>query len=246
MMSFDARKKGLELSLEADPSLPVYRPEHFIIRNIYSDPNRFRQILINLIGNSLKFTTKGSISVRLLPESTEFLRCLVTDTGVGISEDLCKRLFAPYVRGYDPRGINKGGAGFGLSISKRLCEKLGGNIGVSSTVGVGSTFSFSIRTNLPLASTCCPPNAAPEERSVRELSPRPTTSNGSIMTSHLAASPADRVKEEEQKERRPRCVQALAVDDSSLNRCVLMGLMRRLNVQCDEVLSVLDIPRIGL
>ncbi len=84
MMSFDARKKGLELSLEADPSLPVYRPEHFIIRNIYSDPNRFRQILINLIGNSLKFTTKGSISVRLLPESTEFLRCLVTDTGVGI------------------------------------------------------------------------------------------------------------------------------------------------------------------
>ncbi len=246
MMSLDAQKKGITLALTTEASLATYRTPREIIaflRNIYSDPKRFRQILINLMGNAMKFTPKGSITVHLQPEGAELLKCSVSDTGVGISEGLCKRLFSPYVRGYDPRGINKGGSGFGLAISKRLCERLGGRISVTSTVGSGATFTFTVSTlNTRADLKYCRNNglsasvaSAGASLGANSKDPNHASVVSDALTTNPLANSPNNSQLGERKERRCKCALVLAVDDSALNRYALKALLGRLHLQCDEV-----------
>ncbi|WP_166253294.1 response regulator [Marinobacter salicampi] len=133
-----AREKSLEFSIGCEFPLP---------ETIRTDPTRFRQILINLCGNALKFTEKGSISLMIrCDRQAEKLVARVVDTGIGMKPEQLARLFDPFAQGSAAIARQYGGTGLGLSISRRLAQLLGGDIVVHSTYGEGSEFEVTIDT----------------------------------------------------------------------------------------------------
>lgn len=119
-------------------------------QTITSDPVRIRQLLINLTGNSIKFTKKGSVRIHVRTEGAETesptLHFKVVDTGIGMTEEQLNRLFRPFTQADYSTTRKFGGTGLGLTICKRLVEMLGGEISVTSVPGLGSSFEFHIPT----------------------------------------------------------------------------------------------------
>ncbi|MFW9943013.1 MAG: sensor histidine kinase [Candidatus Thorarchaeota archaeon] len=130
--NIDIEKKGLELLMDI--------PENLII---YNDKKRVNQILLNLIGNAVKFTEKGIILVKI-EKSNGNAEISVEDTGPGIREKDQEKLFKPFIRIIEP-GKFKEGTGLGLHLSKKLANQLGGDIFVESEFGKGSTFTLSLK-----------------------------------------------------------------------------------------------------
>ncbi len=132
-----ARDKGLEVEFEIDPEIPRY---------LVGDPTRLRQVILNLLGNSLKFTETGGLTVTITPElvspSIAALRFAVSDTGIGIPEDKLDKVFQNFSQVDASTTRKYGGTGLGLSISKKFVELMNGKIWVESSVGFGSTFFF--------------------------------------------------------------------------------------------------------
>jgi two-component system, sensor histidine kinase and response regulator len=139
MFSLRAQEKGLEIRFETAPDVP---------QALIGDPLRIGQILINLIGNSLKFTQEGGITVSVGLNSREMdraiLQFLVRDTGIGMTEEQKHKLFQPFSQADSSITRQYGGTGLGLLISKQLAEKMGGQINVESTPGKGSTFTLTL------------------------------------------------------------------------------------------------------
>jgi len=135
-----ARQKGLEIAWEASPGLP---------QQLLGDPLRLRQVLVNLIGNAIKFTDRGSVRVKAQVESEEpdamMVRLSVCDTGPGVPENKQGLIFESFCQADGSTSRKHGGTGLGLTISSRLVEMMGGRIWVESQVGVGSTFHFTVR-----------------------------------------------------------------------------------------------------
>ena len=134
--------KGLRLSAQV--------PDR-ITGSLRGDPGRLQQIVINLVGNAIRFTEKGEVVVRVGVETedgtTVRLRFEIEDTGVGISEKDIDRIFNPFIQAHDISDGTYRGTGLGLSISKKLVELFNGNIGAESRVGSGSTFWFTADLN---------------------------------------------------------------------------------------------------
>ena len=137
VLAVQAHHKGLELIVNLDPDLPDW---------VRGDPGRFRQILLNLAGNAVKFTEHGEIciNVALLDQNKKGtrIRCEVIDTGIGIAPERLKALFAPFSQADSSVTRRYGGTGLGLSISRRLAELMGGEAGGDSMEGKGSRFWF--------------------------------------------------------------------------------------------------------
>ncbi|MDR4484373.1 MAG: ammonium transporter [Nitrospirales bacterium] len=140
LLALKAQEKGLELMCLINPEIPT---------TVQGDPIRLRQILLNLIGNAIKFTAQGEIVVQVVPQeelSGKFLfRFMITDTGIGITTEGRARLFQAFSQEDSSTTRKYGGTGLGLSISKRLAELMGGTIGVHSELGQGSCFWFTTR-----------------------------------------------------------------------------------------------------
>ena len=137
------RAKGKRLDLAVEYHYPL--PE-----SIQTDPTRLRQILVNLVGNAVKFTERGSVRVAVdfsnEEDATSWLHFAVHDTGIGITDEGKQKLFQPLTQVDSSHTRRFGGTGLGLAISQRLAELLGGHITVQSTPGQGSTFTLSIQT----------------------------------------------------------------------------------------------------
>ena len=135
MLSPQAQAKGVQLGLRTAPDLPPV---------VQGDALRLRQILMNLINNAIKFTAAGAVNVHVscAEQSSEVirLRCEVSDTGIGIEPAALERLFTPFTQADTSTTRRFGGTGLGLSIARRLVELMGGEIGVTSAMAVGSTF----------------------------------------------------------------------------------------------------------
>lgn len=144
VMTMEIEKKDIELAHFIDLDVP---------RSIYGDVTRLRQILVNLISNAIKFTEAGEVSIRLYVEETvsglgrdvkHTLHFEVSDSGIGIPADKIDRLFDSFTQADASTTRKYGGTGLGLTISKGLCELMGGKMWIESEVGVGSTFHFTI------------------------------------------------------------------------------------------------------
>jgi len=132
-----ARQKGLELAWSVAPELPA---------RLRGDAHRLRQILLNLVGNALKFTERGRVAVRVRQAAADAARVRleveVEDTGIGVPPERQQAIFEPFVQADGSTTRRFGGTGLGLTIARRLVEEMGGEIGLESAPGRGSTFRF--------------------------------------------------------------------------------------------------------
>jgi signal transduction histidine kinase len=164
MMKQRAAQKGLDLEL----SYEVLSPEGSGSSKVVGDAARLRQILINYLGNALKFTESGAVRVRVRsdpatnPSHQNQWTFSVTDSGIGIPPDQQELLFTQFVQADSPAAQRFGGTGLGLAISKQLAELMGGSVGLRSTVGEGSTFW--VRVPLPAAGPAGNTRSAPSNR----------------------------------------------------------------------------------
>jgi PAS domain S-box-containing protein len=147
---------GLELTPSVAEGMPGY---------LNGDPNRIGQILLNLVSNAIKFTETGSVTVaasyRELQDEAIELRFEVSDTGVGIPEDIQETLFKPFTQANTSVARKYGGTGLGLAICKELCLAMGGDVGVESKPGRGSTFWFTVRCRVGQPPEMVAPSLAP-------------------------------------------------------------------------------------
>lgn len=159
-LSIAATVKGLILKCHTDPRLP----EH-----VSGDPVRLRQILLNLIGNAVKFTERGHVMVSAnllhIESSHAIVEFTISDTGIGMTEEQQQRLFVPFVQADKSIARRYGGTGLGLAISKQLVEIMGGKLSCRSHKDVGTTFSFIMSFLLPL----------PEQNAVIDVQPSKDT-----------------------------------------------------------------------
>jgi PAS domain S-box-containing protein len=139
MAEVKAREKGLTIVCELAPNTRT---------RLVGDPTRLQQVLLNLLGNAVKFTESGAVTLRVAPHedsaTPSALRFTVTDTGIGIADDKLSRVFEPFTQADSSTTRRFGGSGLGLTISRRLVELMGGRIWATSSVGKGSVFSFAV------------------------------------------------------------------------------------------------------
>ena len=157
LMAGTAGNKGLEIITRIDPELP---------RDVMGDPGRLRQILLNLVGNAIKFTQDGEVEVSVSVESSDdqqvSLRFEVRDTGIGLSLEAQAQIFNAFTQADSSTTRKYGGSGLGLSIARQLVHLMGGEIGVNSQVGQGAIFWFTTRMAVA-------PHAAQPPRALRNL-----------------------------------------------------------------------------
>ena len=208
-----AREKGVHYLTDVRPGSPA---------QLDADPGRLRQVLLNLVGNAIKFTQSGTVSVRLDAVDAHALRLEVRDSGVGIAPDKLPQLFTPFTQADSSINRTFGGTGLGLSISKRLVELMGGRIGASSNPGEGSTFWV----ELPLKRGV---GVTPQEHALPVSSQPQGVGNESSVASRPETVPA-----------RPNAppgfapavpsplgYRVLLVEDNATNQKLAMALLRR-------------------
>ncbi|WP_225922216.1 hybrid sensor histidine kinase/response regulator [Pseudonocardia oceani] len=174
LLATRAAEKGLELVCAVDPDVPA---------GVLGDPTRLRQVLVNLVGNAVKFTARGEVVVAVRAGPGE-LSVEVTDTGPGIPADRLDRLFRSFSQVDVSTTRRHGGTGLGLAISRRLAELMGGRVWVRSEVGTGTTFGFAV---------AAPPADVPERAAPVALAGRralvvdDNATNRRILVAHCAS-----------------------------------------------------------
>ena len=189
MVAGRAHEKGLGLKFDVAPDVPV---------DLVGDPTRLRQVLLNLVGNAIKFTEQGGISLQAKLEPDPFvpnaLRFVVSDTGIGIPSEKLGRVFERFTQADSSTTRRFGGSGLGLTISKRLVELMGGRIWAESTPDAGSVFSLIVpfeSWSASAAQTIVPLDTGPETPlpGLRILLAEDSPDNCTITVAYLADTP---------------------------------------------------------
>lgn len=208
-----AKSKGLELSAAIDPDAPT---------ELRGDGGRLRQVLLNLIGNAIKFTPRGEvklhISVDRQTEEIASLRFRITDTGIGINLETQARLFQAFTQADGSTTRRYGGTGLGLAICKQLVERMHGDIGVESSAGAGSTFWFTLEFQKQSKSFA---RIAPEETkeiSLGEPKTEPGHDGGFV-----------------------RSQRVLIAEDNAVNQRVAVAQLKKLGYAADSVTNGLEV-----
>ncbi|CAN7584369.1 ATP-binding protein [Pseudoduganella sp. LjRoot289] len=215
VMALRARQKGLELRCDLPASLP---------RNMKGDPGRLRQVLINLIGNAVKFTSRGGITVALAPGREDDERCdivfTVSDTGIGIPQEKQKLIFEAFAQVDGSTTREYGGTGLGLTICRRLVILMQGRIGVRSEPGEGSSFSFTVplrHTGLAPAT----PLSAPQMPADRQLLEEGGEGRSGFRHGILHEG-------KQGAEARPGSLRVLLAEDNPVNQRLALRLLEKL------------------
>jgi signal transduction histidine kinase/CheY-like chemotaxis protein/HPt (histidine-containing phosphotransfer) domain-containing protein len=203
LLAPEATAKGITLSATVDPAVP---------RAVRGDPGRLRQALVNLVGNAVKFTERGAVTVLAEAVSSgadsSVVRFEVRDTGIGISAAARERLFRPFSQGDSSTTRRFGGTGLGLAISRRLVEMMGGRIEVASEDGAGSTFSFTVTLGHADVGAVARAAATAEAATSLPEAPLPRT---------------------------PRRGRVLVAEDNPVNQKVTVRMLERLGFDADVV-----------
>jgi hypothetical protein len=236
--ALQARSQGVDLAIEIDPA---------VSRRVTGDGSRLRQVLMNLVSNAAKFTTAGSVTVRLSKApgpGINGIRFEVTDTGIGIDPQALERMFEPFTQADVSTTRVYGGNGLGLAIAKELVELMGGALEAESKLGAGSRFWFELALP-PAAASAGAPVAA-----LRAVAPRPrASSQPTLATDHTpargtrvgeppspaapqpisvesGASDSGSARDAENAARRSPAI-VLVVEDSPVNRLVAGRVLER-------------------
>lgn len=221
LMKGHADFKNIDLTLEIAPETPTW---------VMGDPTRLRQVLLNLINNAIKFTSKGTVYIRvqdLTDKSNEGaslhqIYFAVQDAGIGISLEAQKRLFMPFAQANSSVSRKYGGTGLGLAICKRLIEAMGGNISISSKENEGSTFFFTLKMQDGTAQS---DDSATDAVPVANAA-LPSTQSGELFFHHR--------------------LKLLVVDDNMINLKVVRGFIDKIGIECstagsgNEALDLLE------
>ncbi|KDE41228.1 Sensory box histidine kinase/response regulator [Nitrincola lacisaponensis] len=205
-----AQTKGLRLELEISSSLPA---------ELEADPGRLRQVLLNLVGNAVKFTDQGSVHVRLSMPADNRLQCCVEDTGIGMAPEILDKLFIPFSQADLSITRRYGGTGLGLVICKRIIELMQGEIRVESEPGQGSRFYFEVPVRVAEKTDTDEPASDPVvDLAVDRVTPSDATPVA-VTASPVVSSgmPASRI---------------LLVEDNKVNQMVAVGLLKKLGYSC--------------
>jgi CheY-like chemotaxis protein len=196
-----ARGKGIELVVDIDSELPTW---------LFGDGPRLRQVVTNIVSNAVKFTDRGTVTVTAKGTpvaGTTRVRVEVADSGIGIEPSTLPRLFEPFTQADNSTARRFGGTGLGLTISKRLIEAMGGEIGATSELGKGSAFWFEVNLSLATAG----------DQPVAPLQPFATRSTPGL---------SDDAKSEQV---------ILVADDNPVNQIVAARLLENMGYQVDLV-----------
>jgi len=213
-----AVEKGLKITTQVDPAVPP---------NVTGDEGRLRQILMNLVGNAIKFTEKGFVAVTAELSASEaeelLIRFKIRDSGSGIAADRIDAIFEPFTQADGSTTRKFGGTGLGLAICKQLCQLMGGDIGVESEAGHGSTFWFTARFRQIAATVEKAEQTAPAER----LKTSATDDNGAkrqLSDNNVRQSTA----------------RILLAEDNPVNQAVALGVLKKLGYQADVAKNGLE------
>ncbi len=201
MMKMKAADKGLALNLSVDREMPS---------SLWGDDVRIRQILVNLMSNAVKYTEKGSVTLKVsatTEEDTAYLSFRVEDTGIGIREEDIEKLYREFERIEEYRNRNIEGTGLGMTITTQLLEKMGSRLQVDSVYGEGSVFSFTLAQKIA--------NREP----VGDLEQRIKEQAAGYVYHALFRAPEAII---------------LVVDDNAVNRRVFVNLLKETEIQVDE------------
>lgn len=202
MLSWHAHAKGLELVQDISPDVPDA---------VVGDPGRLRQVLVNLMGNAIKFTERGQVVVKVQSESESanevHVHFSVTDTGIGIPSETRQIIFDAFVQADTSTTRKYGGTGLGLAVASRLVQMMGGRIWVESEVNKGSTFHFTVALGLQRESTQPSRTMAPTElKSLRGLVVDDSAESG---------------------RKSKRRLHILLAEDNKINRLVVVHLLKK-------------------
>jgi PAS domain S-box-containing protein len=223
LLSTQAHQKGLDLQLQIAQNVPCL---------LRGDPDRLRQVIINLVGNAIKFTSSGHVLVNVRQESESedhtILHFSICDTGIGIPADRIASLFTPFVQVDSSITRKYGGTGLGLAISKQLVELMEGQIGVESIMGTGTTFWFKI----PFQKQIQHPSLS-ENKNLKIYSPSGQSKNPLIDESQKHSVST-------QTTNQAREAHILLVEDNAINQMVAQLPLKKIGYHVDTVSNGLE------
>jgi CheY-like chemotaxis protein len=234
-----SRHKQIKLVLEAGPGVPPW---------VEADINRLRQVLVNLVGNAIKFSERGPIRVRVECPAAGRLAFIVQDNGIGMSPEQIQVVFDPFVQADASTGRRFGGTGLGLAISSRLVKMMDGTLRVQSELGRGSTFTAEVQAAPAQAPQGRSPSAGFEVlggKSVLIVDGRAAKveiaeTMGRSVLSGTPTGAADMLSQSAHDGSRPATgapslanLRVLVAEDNAVNAMVISAMLQRLGVACD-------------